>query len=106
MTTPRPFLTLPPETRLNIYQYLLPNTTHPLDHNGLRQTCRTVRNEFDHETNVSKKKEYKQLKASLTKENITIVSSFQNVVATSTLKLRLAEKYLDPTAVLPPQVVP
>ncbi|KAF1828778.1 hypothetical protein BDW02DRAFT_634940 [Decorospora gaudefroyi] len=105
MTTPKSFLDLPPEIRIEVYLYLAPTVTHRRNYTGLRQTCRLIRQEYGYEAKEEMYVEFHHFRCTLlAKTNIILATPFQTMLNTSTIRLHVPHnQYINLT---PPKPLP
>jgi len=105
---PSSFLDLPPELRLKVYAYMSSACTHPSIYSGLRRTCRTIRQEFDHEVQQRIQLEYREHAAFLAGFGIRILSPLPYTLQTSNIALEFSAATFEPSASvqLPVYLVP
>ncbi len=111
LTTKASLLSLSPETRVNIHEYLLPPQAQPGEYAGLRRSCRLLCEEFDAEASSNVRGEFNTFCWKLSEKGIVVQSSFIDTFNTKTLIMKMPLYLLQrgPTVrtdLIPPTAIP
>lgn len=107
MSSKLSLLDLPPETRIQIYNYLSPVHSYARDYSGLHLSCRKIRSEYTYEALKSIRHSYKRLETKLAGYDISIIGTPESIFRTSTLSVELPQSYLsNPFRTIPAALIP